>query len=239
MHLGGEHRWRSFAHRLKIRKTFKYRLYPNRKQRESLRATLEGCAAICTTTHSRSAEIIDNPRYYQRAQKELRRKQRHVSRWIQRSSGGRKACRLAAKLHRHVLNQRNDFQHKVSRELVNHYGRIVVEDLNVQGLAGGRLAKSVHDAAWSSFIAKLLDRAESADRVLGKVDPRGTSQPGPCGKPAPKKLWNRLHKCSWGLNTTRDHASALEILGRGLRRRTETPGRAGVALEAPRLSDGA
>ena len=146
---------------------------------------------------------------------------------------------VAGKLHRHVLNQRNDFQHKVSRELVNHYGRIVVEDLNVQGLAGGRLAKSVHDAAWSSFIAKLLDRAESADRVLGKVDPRGTSQPCPCGKPAPKKLWNRLHKCSWGLNTTRDHASALEILGRGLRRRTETPARAGVALEAPRLSDGA
>jgi len=30
-------------HRLKIRKTFKYRLYPNRKQRESLLATLEVC----------------------------------------------------------------------------------------------------------------------------------------------------------------------------------------------------
>ncbi|PYX52647.1 MAG: transposase, partial [Acidobacteria bacterium] len=28
---------------LKIRKTFKYRLYPNRKQRESLLATLEVC----------------------------------------------------------------------------------------------------------------------------------------------------------------------------------------------------
>jgi putative transposase len=76
------------------------------------------------------AEIIDNPRYYQRAQKELRRKQRHVSRCIQRSSGGRKACRLAAKLHRHVFGQRNDSQHKEARELVNHYGLIAVEDLN-------------------------------------------------------------------------------------------------------------
>lgn len=28
---------------LKIRKTFKYRLWPSRKQRESLRATLEVC----------------------------------------------------------------------------------------------------------------------------------------------------------------------------------------------------
>ena len=34
---------RVLHHRLKIRKTFKYRLYPNRKQRESLLATLEVC----------------------------------------------------------------------------------------------------------------------------------------------------------------------------------------------------
>src|SRR6266481_882442 len=68
-------------------------------------------------------------------------------------------------------HQRNDFQHKLSRELVNHYGRIAVEDFNVQGLAGGMLAKSVHDAAWSSFLAKLLDKAESADRVLGESRP--------------------------------------------------------------------
>ena len=39
----GEHPWRAFNHRLKIRKTFKYRLYPNRKQRESWLATLEVC----------------------------------------------------------------------------------------------------------------------------------------------------------------------------------------------------
>jgi putative transposase len=53
------------------------------------------------------------------------------------------------------INQRNDFQHKLSRELVNHHGFIAVEDLNGKGLAGGMLAKSVQDAAWSSFIAKL------------------------------------------------------------------------------------
>ncbi len=169
----------------------------------------------------------------------MRRKQRHVSRCMKRSSGWRKACRLTAKLHRHVFHQRHDFQHKLSRELVNHYGLIAVEDLNVKGLAGGMLAKSVHDAAWSSFIRKLLCKAESADRVLVKVDPRGTSQPCPGGKPAPKNLWNRLHQCSRGLNTTRDHASALEILRRGLRLRAETPAITGVALKTPSFSFGA
>src|SRR6266481_4782295 len=67
-------------------------------------------------------------------------------------------------------HQRHDFQHKLSRELLNHSGLIAVEDLNVKGLAGGMLAKSVHDAAWSSFLAKLLDKAESADRVLVNVE---------------------------------------------------------------------
>jgi hypothetical protein len=93
--------------------------------------------------------------------------------------------------------------------------------------------------AWSSFIAKLSYKAESADRLRVKVNARGASQPCPCGAPVPKKLWDRLHQCAaCGLQTTRDHASALEILRRGLRLRTETPAIAGVALEAPSFSYG-
>src|SRR6266853_5875883 len=153
---------------------------------------------------------------------------------------GVRRVRLVARLHRHVFHQRNDFQHKRSRELVNNYGFIAVEALNGKGLAGGMLAKSVQDAAWSSFIAKLSYKAESADRLLVKVNARGTSQQCPCGAPVPKKLWDRLHKCvACGLKTTRDHASALEILRRGLRLRTETPAIAGVALEAPSFRYGA
>jgi len=186
------------------------------------------------------AEIVDNPRWFRAAQKELRRKQRHVSRCTKRSSGWKRACCRVAKLDRHVFHQRNDFQHKLSRELVNNYGIIAVEDLNIQGLAGGRLAKSVHDAAWSGFIRKLSYKAESAGRWLVKVNARGTSQQCPCGRAVPKRLWDRKHHCSaCGFKTIRDHASALEILRRGLRLRTETPAIAGVALEAPRFSYGA
>ncbi len=119
-------------------------------------------------------EITRQPTLLSEGTKQLRRKQRHVSRCIKCFSGWRKAGRLTgrltAKLHRHVFHQSNDFQHKLSRELVNHYGLIAVEDFNVKGLAGGMLAKSVHDASWSSFLAKLLDKAESADRVLVKVE---------------------------------------------------------------------
>src|SRR5205807_7427899 len=163
------------------------------------------------------AEMVDHPRWFRAAQKELRRKQRHASRCTKRSSGWKRACRTVAKLHRHVFQQRNDFQHKLSREFVNNYGIIAVEDLNIQGLASGRLAKSVHDAAWSGFIRKLSYKAESAGRWLVKVNARGTSQQCPCGRAVPKQLWDRKHHCSaCGLETIRDHASALEILRRGL-----------------------
>jgi len=123
---------------------------------------------------------------------------------------------MVAQLHRRIFDQRNDFRHQRSREFVNHHSLIVVEDLNVKGLAGRRLAQSVHDAAWAAFIAKLLYKAESGAGQLVKVDARGTSQQCPCGDPVPKTLSNRKHNTiACGLRTTRDHTSALEILRRG------------------------
>jgi putative transposase len=163
-----------------------------------------------------SAEI-ENPRLYAKAQKKLRRAQRRVARRKKRSHRWRKAVSLLRKIHQYIFNQRLDHQHKLARMLVNQYGFIAVEDLNVKGLAGGMLSKQVHDASWASFIAKLAYKAEEAGRQLVKVDPRGTSQRCPCGAKVPKKLSDREHVCTaCGLITTRDHASAAEILRLGL-----------------------
>jgi putative transposase len=109
-------------------------------------------------------------------------------------------------------------QHQLSRRLVDRYQLIAVEDLNIKGLAGGMLAKPVHDAGWSSFIEKLAYKAASAGRVLVKVDPRGTSQHCPCGAAVPKPLSQRWHQCpACGLSAARDHVAAQLILWRGLR----------------------
>src|SRR5437870_12741725 len=61
------------------------------------------------------AEMVDNPRWFRAAEKELRRKQRHVSRCTKRSSGWKRACRIVAKLDRHVFQQRNDFRSEERR----------------------------------------------------------------------------------------------------------------------------
>jgi putative transposase len=160
---------------------------------------------------------IDNPRYYKEAQASLRRAQRKVARRKRGGNNRKKAVRELRRAHAHVRNQRADFSHKVARTLIMMFGLIVVEDLNIKGLAVGTLAKSVNDAGWSSFIAKLTYKAAEAGRVLLKVDPRGTSQRCVCGAPNPKTLSQRWHQCQiCGLSVPRDHASALEILRLGL-----------------------
>jgi putative transposase len=165
-----------------------------------------------------NGETIPNPRFFQTAQAKLRRLQRCVSRRKKGSNRWRKACALVAKFHRTIFNKRNDFQHKESTKIVAKYGHIVVENLNILSMTKTRFAKSVLDASWSSFLAKLAYKAESAGRVFEKVDARGTSQTCPCGAHVPKKLSQRKHVClKCSLALSRDHAAAIVIQGRGVR----------------------
>lgn len=158
---------------------------------------------------------IENPRHYKTAQARLRRAQSKVARREKGSHRRRKAVLLLQKAHNHVKNQRRDFHHKLSRQLVNRYGLIAVEDLNVKGLAGGMLAKSVHDAGWSQFFSFIDYKAADADRRFAKRDPRRTSQECTCGASVPKTLRDRWHLCAaCGLSAPRDHVSAQLILNR-------------------------
>ena len=164
---------------------------------------------------------IDNPRHLAQGLARLRRVQRRLSRRKRGSQRRRKAAVLVAKAHRKIRNQRAAFHHHVSRRLVNRYGRIAIENLHIAGLSRGRLARSVHDAGWRSFLQKLSYKAECAGRDLVTVDPRGTSQTCVCGASVPKRLGDRWHQCpacSW--SAPRDVVSAQIILQRARIRRS-------------------
>lgn len=161
---------------------------------------------------------IENPRHYRTAQARLRRAQRKVARRTKGSHRRRKAVQLLQRAHIHVRNQRADFHHKAARTLVNRHGMIGVENLNIKGLAAGRLAKSVHDASWSQFLGFVLYKAENAGRCVIEVDARNTSQTCVCGASVPKTLADRWHLCPvCGLSLPRDQVSAQIVL---LRART-------------------
>jgi putative transposase len=174
--------------------------------------------------------MADNPRPMRVAKNDVARAQRKVSRRKRGSTRRRKAVRLLAKKHAHVANVRKDFHHKTARALVERADRIYVEDLNIKGLAGGMLAKSVHDAGWGQFISILASKAECAGREFLKVDPRGTSQVcSECGAEVRKDLSVRVHDCPHcGYVADRDVNAARNVLGRGLRLRGGAPVRDSV-----------
>ncbi len=167
-----------------------------------------------------TGELITNPRNLKAGLGKLRRCQRKVARRKKGGNGRRKAVRFLQKAHAHVRNQRSDFQHKLSRKLANSYGLIAVEDLNIKGLSKGMLARSVNDASWGAFLAKLAYKAEEAGGELVRVNPNGTSQVcSGCGSlpDVPKTLADRVHLCpSCGLVIDRDVNAARNILTRAL-----------------------
>src|ERR1019366_2064957 len=65
-------------------------------------------------------------------------------------------------LHRKVNNQRNDFLHKASTMVVNKYGLIGYEDLNIKEMTQGQFSKSIYDAGWGKFTDMIKYKAESA-----------------------------------------------------------------------------
>jgi putative transposase len=163
-----------------------------------------------------NGESIPNPRWYRVAQKRLRRAQRKVARRVHKRSHRRRKAILALRnIHRRIYRLRNDFQHKQSFQLIQNFGTIAIEDLNIKGLAGGMLSKAVYDVGWASFFSKIAYKAESAGRILIKVNPAGTSQTCLCGAAVRKLLSNREHVCiECGLVAPRDFISAQVILQR-------------------------
>lgn len=166
-------------------------------------------------------EVVDNPRYYETAQAELRRAQRVVSRRFKpgkkQSKGYYKAKDQVRDLHAKTANARDLFHHTVARSVVDNNDLIAVEDLNVKGLAKGTLAKQVNDAGWSHLIHCIEYKAAEAGRAFVKVNPRGTSQTCICGAAVPKKLSDRVHLCEkCGADENRDVMSAKVILQRAL-----------------------
>ncbi|MGW2044892.1 RNA-guided endonuclease InsQ/TnpB family protein [Streptomyces sp. NPDC001858] len=158
---------------------------------------------------------IDSPRFLRRAEKKLKKAQREVSRKQKGSKNRAKARLKFARAHAKVADARREFHHRLSTKLISENQGIAVEDLSVAGLARTRLAKSVHDAGWASFIRMLEYKAERYGRTLvtiGRFTP--TSQTcSTCGAvDGPKPLNVREWTCSaCGIKHDRDTNAAINV----------------------------
>ncbi|MDN5982205.1 MAG: IS200/IS605 family element RNA-guided endonuclease TnpB [Lactococcus lactis] len=127
------------------------------------------------------SQKIDNNKFTSKMEKKLKREQRKLSRRallvkqkginLFEARNYQKQKRKVARLHEKVMNQRTDFLNKLSTEIIKNHDIICIEDLNTKGmLRNHKLAKSISDVSWSSFVTKLQYKADWYGREIIKVD---------------------------------------------------------------------
>jgi putative transposase len=163
---------------------------------------------------------VANPRFYRTQMHKLRRAQRALSRRIKGRANRSRARSQVATLHQKVKQQRTDFLHKVTSDLVKHFDLVSIEDLSVCGLARTKLSTSVLDASWSTFRQFLSYKAERHDShlmVIGRFYP-SSRLCSACGAiNADLTLADRVWVCSCGAVHNRDRNAAQNIDREGLR----------------------
>ena len=178
---------------------------------------------------------IDNHKFTSKMEKKLKREQRKLSRRallaknkgipLSEAKNYQKQKRKVARLHEKVMNQRTDFLNKLSTEIIKNHDIICIEDLNVKGmLRNHKLARSISDVSWSSFVAKLQYKADWYGREIIKVDTWFPSSQicSECGhKDGKKSLDIREWTCPiCHTHHDRDINASINILIEGLRIQT-------------------
>ena len=160
---------------------------------------------------------VDNPRYYRKAEKRLKRLHRQLSRKQKKSSSRKKARKQLAKAYLRVHRQREDFARKQASTLVSSHDLIAYEQLQIRNMVRNHhLAKSIHDAGWSTFLSWVKAYGSMYDVPIIAVAPQFTSQEcSACGTLVKKSLSVRTHICTGcGVVLDRDHNAALNILAK-------------------------
>jgi putative transposase len=173
-----------------------------------------------------NGEKILNPRFFRAEEQELAKAQRKLSAEKRGSIEWRKRLKVVQRVHERIANKRSNFIHQESRKLVNRFGVVAFEDLNIKGMQQNNnhgLAKSIADASWGMFVNAARNKAEEAGSKVVLINPKFTSQAcSRCGLIVKKDLSERTHLCECGLVMDRDLNAAINILRLGLQSLSQT-----------------
>ncbi|MDF2708989.1 MAG: family element transposase accessory protein TnpB, partial [Nonomuraea muscovyensis] len=170
---------------------------------------------------------IGSPRFLRRAEKKLRKLHKRLSRKEKGSKNRAKARLQVARQHAKVADARREFHHQTSTQIIRDNQAVFVEDLAVNGLARTKLAKSVHDAGWSSFVAMLEYKAKLYGRDFARIgrffpSSKLCSECGAIAEAMP--LGVREWACVCGTVHDRDVNAAINILAAGRAERLNASG---------------
>ena len=184
----------------------------------------------------------DEPHWLKLQEKKLRREQKKLSRMLARNIVGygprhkpiyrrvledchniQKQKKKIAKLHEKISNQRNDWCHKESRKIANSCDAVVLEDIDLRGMAGSlKLGKATSDNGFGMFRRYLSYKMESLGKYVITVDKMfpSTQLCSECGckNPETKDLKVRNWTCpECGTEHERDVNAARNLRNEGIR----------------------
>jgi putative transposase len=179
--------------------------------------------------------ILSNGKKYEvlkplaKLERKLKRVQKKLSKKVLYSKNWHKAKLEVAKVHEKIKNTREDFLHKLTKEISENQADVFfVETLNISGmLKNHHLAKSISDVSWYKFKTFLKYKAE---RLGKKVIEIGMFEPSSkicsvCGyKNKDLELSDREWICpECGTKHDRDINAAINIRQFGIDKYTSKP----------------
>jgi putative transposase len=195
-----------------------------------------------------------SPKYLRKSEGKLKYIQRKYS-----INKGKRTKKKLTMLHEKVANQRKDFLHKTSSDIVKNHDSIAIEDLNIKGMsarckpkqdengtylpngqaAKSGLNKSIADAGWGMFVTMLEYKAEWYGKNIlriGRFEP-SSKMCSCCGRINKElTLEDREWTCKGcGTKHDRDVNAAINIKNFALKKYLSTGRRRKTRNELPTL----
>jgi putative transposase len=115
-------------------------------------------------------EVVETQACLRKSEAKLKRLQRGLSRKQKGSKNWEKWRQRITRFHERVRNQRQDFLQQFTTDVVDQFGVVFVEDLNLHGLCRTRLSKSFYDAGIGEAVRQLDYKQAWRGGLLLKVD---------------------------------------------------------------------
>lgn len=167
-----------------------------------------------------TGERVAAPKFFRRSERVLKRAQRRLCRRQKGSNRRAKAKIRVARIHNKIRNQRGDFLHKLTTDLVRRFSGICLENLSLKGLVRTKLSKSFLDAAHGEFRRQVEYKAAWNRKHLAVIDRFYPSSKlhAACGElNANLTLSDRTWVCGCGAVLDRDLNAAYNIRDEGIR----------------------